>query len=161
MNQPKFDLKQANRWFAVELNNLAWNLVEAAERSPADEERMIHAAHAACYHWLEVGNLLNHLRAQCLLATAYTKVRFGQAAVNHAQRCVELSGEAGDTQTAFDRATAHGCASTAYALMGQMDDAIAQHRLAMAAAEGFDDPSEAEVLHRLYPAPPMPGNRPS
>jgi hypothetical protein len=35
-----------------------------------DLERMIHAAHAACFHWLQVGSLLNHLRAECLLATA-------------------------------------------------------------------------------------------
>ena len=34
---------------------------------------MIHAAHGACFHWLAAGDLLNHLRAQCLLATAYAK----------------------------------------------------------------------------------------
>jgi hypothetical protein len=153
MATPPFDVKVAHRWFAVELNNLAWDLVEAAERSPADVERMIHAAHGACFHWLEVGDLLNHLRAQCLLATAYAKAGLADAAVRHAERCLGLSTEAGDRQTALDRATAHGCASLAFAMAGRTDDAPAQHELARSAAAGFDDPSEMPAFERLYPAP--------
>jgi hypothetical protein len=75
MADPPFDIEHAHRWFAVELNNIAWNLVESPHRSPTDNERMINAAHAA-----------------------------------------------------FDRATAHGCASVAYASVGRMADARAEHR---------------------------------
>jgi hypothetical protein len=114
---------------------------------------MIHAAHAACFHWLEVGNLLNHLRAQCLLATAYGKVGLAEAAVRHAERCLALSAEAGDTQTAFDRATAHGCASLAYSSIGRSGDARAEYDTALAATVHFDDPGELAVFQRLYPAP--------
>lgn len=153
MNTPPFDEPRAHRWFAVELNNLAWELVEAGQRSPADNERMIHAAHGACFHWQQVGNLLNHVRAQCLLATAYVRAGLPESAVRHAERCLSLSREAGDTQTAFDRATAHGCASVAYSLAGRRDDAVSQHHLARAAAEHSDDPSERPVFERLYPAP--------
>jgi hypothetical protein len=63
MAKPPVDVAQAHRWFAVEPNNLAWDLAEMANRSPDNTERMIHAAHAACFHWLEAGNVLNHLRA--------------------------------------------------------------------------------------------------
>ena len=153
MATPPFDLKTAHRWFAVELNNQAWDLVEAAERSPADVERMIHAAHGACFHWLQVGDLLNHLRAQCLLATVYVRAGVAEAAVRHAERCLALSREAGEQQTAFDRATAHGCASTAYAAAGRMDEARAQHQLARTATAGFSDPEDLPVFQRLYPAP--------
>jgi tetratricopeptide (TPR) repeat protein len=150
---PPFDLKQAHRWFAIELNNQAWDLLEAPQRSPREAERMIHAAHAACFHWLEAGDLLNHLRAQCLLATAYHKVGIAEAAVGHAQRCLALSGEAGDTQSAFDRATAHGCAAIAFASAGRIEDAQAEYKLALSATERFADPSEMAVFRRLYPAP--------
>ena len=151
MADAPFDIKRAHRWFAVELNNIAWDLLEAPRRSPADNERMIHAAHAACYHWLEAGNLLNHLRAQCLLATAYSKAGLPEAAVRHADRCLALSDEAGETQTAFDRAAAHGCASLAYSFAGRSADARAEYE--MAAAAKFDDPGELAVFQRLYPAP--------
>ena len=153
MAEPPFDATRAHRWFAVELNNLAWELVEAVGRSPADTERMIHAAHGACFHWLQVGNPLNHLRAECLLATTYAKAGLVEAAIRHAQRCLELSHEAGDTQSAFDRATAHGCAAVALAAGGRTDEARAQHELALAAAQRFDDPEDRPVFDRLYPGP--------
>src|SRR5688572_250021 len=114
MAEPPFDVTRAHRWFAVELNNLAWELVEAPERSAADVGRMIDAAHGGCFHWLQVGDPLNRLRAQCLLAPAYAKAGLVGEAVRHAQRCLELSREAGDTQSAFDRATAHGSAAVAF-----------------------------------------------
>lgn len=153
MAEPPFDVTRAHRWFAVELNNLAWELVEAPDRSPADAERMIHAAHGAYFHWLQVGNPLNHLRAECLLATAYAKAGIGEAAARHAERCLELSREAGDTQTAFDRATAHGCAGVAFAAAGRIEEAKAQYLLAFAAAERFFDPDDRPVFYRLYPVP--------
>lgn len=153
MVEPPFDLPRAHRWFAIELNNLAWGLVESESRSPADVERMIHAAHGACFHWLEVGTPLNHLRAQCLLATAYAKVELAEAAVRHAERCLELSREVGDAQTAFDRATAHGCASVAYGLAGRLGEARKQHELARSSASGLEDPADRDVVDRLYPTP--------
>jgi hypothetical protein len=153
MNNPPFDLATAHRWFAVELNNVAWELVEAPQRSPEEIERMIHAAHGACYFWLQGGDLLNHLRAQCLLATAYHAAGMGREAVRHAERCLEMSQEAGDRQTAFDRATAHGCASRAYALSNHFGSARRHYELAKAAAAGFTDAEEKQVFERLYPEP--------
>ncbi|MFT3788758.1 MAG: hypothetical protein QM770_21745 [Tepidisphaeraceae bacterium] len=153
MSASSFNVRRAHQWFAIELNNLAWDLVEANERSPADAERMIHAAHGACFHWLEVGELVNHLRAQCLLAAAYAKASLAESAVRHAEQCLRLSREAGDKQSAFDRASAHGCASNAYTLAGRMDDARTVYERALEAAKGFDDPDDRPVFERLFPRP--------
>ena len=89
---------------------------------------MIHAAHGACFHWLESGNVLNHLRAQCLLATAYGKTGLTEAAIRHAQKCLTLSVAASEQQTAFDSATAHGCASAAYSAAGRKAEALAEYK---------------------------------
>src|SRR6185295_17914133 len=152
MTEAPFDVQQAHRWFAIEFNNLAWDLVELPARSVDEVDRMIHAAHAACLHWLQAGNLLNHLRAQCLLATAYAKAGRGEFAVEHAQKCLSLSQQAGDQQTAFDWATAHGCAANAYACAGKMTEARSHHQRALAAAEPLDA-DEQRVFSQLYPAP--------
>ena len=109
-------------WFAVECNNGCWDLLEAESLTPQQAERLVHMAHAACHHWLQVGTGLNHLRAECLLATVYARLGYGDAAERHANRCLELSAEAGESQTAFDRATAHGCAGRALALAGRGAD---------------------------------------
>ena len=151
MAEPPFDVQRAHRWFAVELNNLAWDLLEKADRSADDTERMIHAAHGACFHWLQVGDLLNHLRAQNLLATVYAKAGLADAAVRHAEKCLALSQEAGDRQTPFDLATAYGCAAAAYRAAGHTAQAIAAQQQATAAADQLTDPADRAVFDGLYP----------
>ena len=55
-NQPTAeDIARWDRWFAVEMNNQAWSLVENPGRTPAETEDMLHAAHAAALHWKCVG----------------------------------------------------------------------------------------------------------
>jgi len=94
MSEPPFDLKQGHHWFAVGLTNITWAYVEADSISEHEAEKVIHAAHGACFHWLEVGDLLNHLRAQCLLASAYIAAGLPTDAVRHARKCLALSFEA-------------------------------------------------------------------
>ena len=153
MSTPPFELPQAHRWFAIELNNLAWDLLEKADRSSAENERMIHAAHGACFHWLQVGDLLNHLRAQNLLATVYVRAGIAEAAVRHAEKCLALSEEAGDKQSPFDLAVVHGCAAAAYRVAGHTAQALVAQQRATAAAEQLTDPEDRAVFDGLYAAP--------
>ena len=150
MAEPPFDVPKAHRWFAVEFNNQAWDLLEKPDRTADQTERMIHVAHAACFHWLQAGNLLNHLRAQCLLATVYARAGLGEAAVRHAEKCLALSSEAGETQTPFDLATAHGCAVVAYRSARKSSLVDASKLLAIAAADKLTEDDRA-VFNSLYP----------
>lgn len=153
MSTPAFDIAVAQRWFAVELNNLTWNLVEAADRSDEDTERMLHAAHAALYHWQTVGTPVNALRAYCLLATAYASAANSPEAVRYAEKCLVLTEQLGDTQTAFDRATAYGAVSRAYVIAGNQEHAQQYYQHATAVADTFEDAEDRAVFDRLYPAP--------
>jgi hypothetical protein len=152
-NQPPFDLQRAHRWFAVELNNLSWDFVEAKSRTPDEMELMIHAAHGACYHWLQVGNILNHQRALNLLAHAYLTAGDANAALRHALKCLAISEEAGDQQDNFDIATKHGIAALAMNLAQQHEQAT-QHKHAFdEARKQLDHPDELDVVKRLYLEP--------
>ncbi len=44
----------------VETNDLTWKLFEQPDRTPDDDARMIHLAHASAYHWGLVGTAENH-----------------------------------------------------------------------------------------------------
>jgi hypothetical protein len=106
--------------------------------------------------------VLNHLRAQCLLATVYARAGLAEAAVRHAEKCLALGQEAAAAQTPLDRATTHGCASAAYAAAGRVEEAGREHGLAARALEDLEDPSDAAMVRRLYPAPqPHAGQPPS
>ena len=44
---------------AVDLFNHVWTLIELPERTPEQDDEMIHAAHASRHHWAAVGTGVN------------------------------------------------------------------------------------------------------
>jgi hypothetical protein len=153
MPDAAFDIEKAHRWFAVEFNNRAWDLVESSGRSADETSEMIHAAHAACIHWRAVGGPVNELRGECLLATAYASAGIGPEAVRHAERARELSEQVGDEQTAFDRAVVQGAAANAYAAAGDRVRAQSHYRKLAELSVQLADADERELLSKLYPPP--------
>ena len=148
---PPFDLDKAHRWFAVEFNNRAWDLVEKDGRTADETQDMLHAAHAAAVHWKAVGTPLNQQRAENLLATVYLKAGRAEPALRHAQRCLALSEQnaAAGSESPFDRATALGCAARAHQLAGDANEAERLMALATAAAEKLDG-DDRPVFEKLY-----------
>jgi hypothetical protein len=154
MKLPPFDVAQAHRWFAVEFNNRAWDLVEKDGRSADETQEMLHVAHAAAIHWKAIGTPLNEQRAENLLATAYLKAGRAEPALRHAQRCLALSEQnaAAGTETPFDRATALGCAACAHKLAGDTHEAERLMTLAMSESKKLDA-DDRPVYEKLYPMP--------
>ncbi|MFN0019032.1 MAG: hypothetical protein ACKVP0_12280 [Pirellulaceae bacterium] len=68
MADAPFDLAKAQRWFAIECNNAAWELLDKPGRTADETERLLHVAHASVHHWLAAGNAMNQLRGVVLLA---------------------------------------------------------------------------------------------
>jgi hypothetical protein len=58
------------------LFNRTWELIGKEDRTPADDDRMLHMAHASRYHWGEVGSAANLVRGewQCSREAARTEV---------------------------------------------------------------------------------------
>jgi hypothetical protein len=150
MSNAPFDLQRAHRWFAVEFNNLVWDTLELPERTDEQSERMVHAAHAACFHWEEVGTALNRLRALCLLATVHARVGFAETAVHYATQCVALCEAGTEGQQPFDVATAYGCAALAYGCAGHADKAEEMRAKAGAVVSTFTDADDKAVFERFY-----------
>ena len=54
--RPTIALEPAERrQLATDLFNHTWELLELTDRTPDQDDEMIHAAHASRYHWGEVG----------------------------------------------------------------------------------------------------------
>jgi len=146
---PPFDSSVAHRWFAVEFNNRAWDLVEAQSRTDDESADMVAAAHAALLHWKQVGTPLNELRGLVLLVSAYNTAGMGQPAVIFSRRLLELSGHT-EGETPFDRASAHGAAAHALRVAGKLDEARAGYRTATAFANTLPE-EERHLFTALYP----------
>lgn len=165
---PPFDEAVAHRWFAVECNNQAWDLVEAASRTAEQDHRMVALAYAASLHWHEVGTDLNRLRASNLLATACAAVGDGSAAQRHAEACLawferlevadgaaaEDAKEKSGGVTDFDRACAHGCAVLCLVKFAHLDEVSPQielHTQQARAALAKLPEGDAAMVRKLYP----------
>lgn len=151
MSDAPFDLAKAHRWFAVECNNAAWEVLELPARTAEETERMIDLAHASLHHWRQAGMPLNILRGQVLLATVYTAAGYGAGAARHAYRALELLASAAEP-TPFDRVSALGAAAGALALAGEAAEAqrlSAEARSALAQLTDEDDRRVAAQLWKI------------
>jgi hypothetical protein len=63
------------RRLAAQANNRAWELAEAASRTPEQDEDMLQAAHAAMYFWKRVGDAGHRAHAAQLVAHVYALLR--------------------------------------------------------------------------------------
>jgi hypothetical protein len=148
--QPGFDVPDAHRWFAVEYNNQAWDIVEGTDRSPDAIARLLDYAHAACLHWSAIGTVLNRQRALDLLAHAYAAAGIGELALRFARQALELCESNDAEQTPFDRAQAAATMAVALAVAGQNTEAEQWKHKAQSAAELLEI-EEQETIRRLLP----------
>lgn len=128
-----------HRYFAVEGNNLAWSLASRTERTADEMAQMLDAAHAAAWHWKQVGTDLNVMRAKTLLAEVHALSGFGRSALSLAEeiRRYFLARETDDWEIAF----VHTIHAHAAAVAGEAET----HRFSyIAAQKAIDDIADAE-----------------
>ena len=130
---------EAHRHFAAKLNGEVWGLLEKADRTRAEDEIMIHSAHASCCHWLKLGTGLHHQRAEWLIARVYCELGLADAALRHANRCQELTQEHAGLMEDFDQAYAHEAVARANAVAANRAEALKFLRLAEAAGQVIED----------------------
>ena len=146
MPQPSFDVKAAHRWFAIELNNQSWSLLETRPKTPRECAKLLHGAHASAHHWYEVGTVANHARAECLVANAHAAVGDGETALFHAKICVTLTESHPDVMEDWDLAFAHDAVARAFAAAGSTEPSAAARRAAREFGDRIADEAEKKVF---------------
>lgn len=128
-----------HRKLAAELFNGTWTLLEKQDRTPDDDARMIHMAHASAHHWLQVGTPVNFSRSHWLCSRVYSVLGRPEPALYHAQLAHDIC--AGHGIGDFDLAYAFEALARAHAVAGnggESDDWLERARAATA------DVAEAE-----------------
>ncbi len=93
MTELDFDLVAANRWFAVDCFNKAWEYINKIERTPKENEEMIRLSLASTWHWTQRPDCTNVNRAISLWQNSRVYALAGQLenARRYAQLCLEIS----------------------------------------------------------------------
>jgi len=111
-----------------------WTLLDKPGRSAADDDEMVHAAHASAYHWSLVGTVANRVRSEWQCSRVYAVLGRAESALHHARRCLELAESAPSELEEFDLPFAFEAMARAHAVAG--DEAHAREWLARAQAAG-------------------------
>jgi DNA-binding transcriptional MerR regulator len=135
---------EERRQLAKDLFNETWSLLETPDRTPAQELRMLHMAHASRFHWGEVGTAENVCVGEWQVARVYTVLGRVEPALFHAERCMDVC--RAERFDDWKLAYAHEALARAHRLAG--DEAAYREHLARAEAilATITDPEERELL---------------
>ena len=133
-------MSSADRRLGVDLFNATWRLIESRE----DDDLMVHAAHASAYHWAVASECKpeNRARSEWLLSRVYTLVGRPEAALDHAEHCLQWCAAHGLAD--WDLAYAHEALARANKLAG--DEAAAAAHLEQARAVEIADADDRAHL---------------
>jgi DNA-binding transcriptional MerR regulator len=134
------------RRLAADLFNHTWELLETPERTPAQDDRMIHAAHASRYHWEQVGDATNLVAGEWQCSRVYAVLGRAEPSTYHARRALALCDEAGIT--GFFRAASNEALARALLVAGDRAGAASAEADAWAAAEAIDDDEDRQIFEQ-------------
>jgi hypothetical protein len=143
-NDLKLTTAEWHRQQAVDLFNFTWTLIDKPDRTSADDDLMIHSAHASRYHWSIAGNVVNYLRGDWQIAHVYTLLNLPERALHYAQLCLRQceDNQIGD----FDLAFAYEAVARAQACQGNRAEAEKFYRLAEAAGLQIAETDDRELF---------------
>ena len=134
------------RTLAASLFNHVWTLLETPDRTPEQDDEMLHAAHASRFHWGEkgVGEPVNLARGEWQCSRVYSVLGRPEPALWHAQRCLAIVEEHGIG--GFDVGAAYEAMARAHLAAGDRAAAANWKGRAANVLGELTDPDDREIL---------------
>jgi hypothetical protein len=138
---------EEHRRLGVELYNRTWELIELPNRTPDEDDEMLHRAHASAYHWLHGPHTAaNRARSHWLCSRVHALAHQPEGALHHARRCLALVEEHGDEMEDWDLAGAYEALARAHLAAGEDDDARRYSELARQETARIANPHDAKHI---------------
>lgn len=144
---PLTDLDGAtHRALGVALYNHVWTLLEKPDRSAAETDEMIHAAHASRTHWgrADGSQPANLARGEWQCSRVYAVLGRGEPALWHARRCLAINEAAGSAD--WDIASAYEAMARASVVAGDPTAASDWKAKAVTTLDGIADQDDRDVI---------------
>src|SRR6266542_1936007 len=137
---------EQRRRLAVDLFDHVWTLLERPERTPEQDDEMIHAAHASRHHWSKVGTTANLARGEWQVSRVYATLGRSEPALYHAGRCLAYC-EAGPAELEdWDLPYAYEALARAHRAAGDDEEAERFAARALELGEQIQDDEDRELL---------------
>lgn len=144
------------RKLASRLFNETWVLLEKDGRTPEEDDRMVHMAHASRFHWDNAGDDQNRAIGEWQIARVYATLGHGESGLFHARRCVSYASRPG--VDGWVLASAHEGLARAQAVSGDLESARASRDTALRLLASVADADDRDVVARdidTLPIPPV------
>jgi len=144
---------QSQRALAAGLFNRVWELLEMTDRTPADDQQLVNAAHASRYHWAGVGGAKEKAIGDWQISRVYAVLGRGEPAVHHARLALGYATQVeGET---WLLASAYEGLARAYAVSGDTHAATEWKAKAEARLAEVEDADDREVVQSDLDALPL------
>jgi DNA-binding transcriptional MerR regulator len=156
MPDTRIDLAD-ERKLAAALFNATWTLMEKEDRTRAEDDEMLHMAHASRHHWGHVAEATpaNFGRGEWQCSRVYALLGRSEPCLHHAQRYLDICQENGIGD--WDLAFAYEALARGHAVAGDAERARAYTEQALTAAEDIAEDEDRElVLSDLESIPGQP-----
>jgi hypothetical protein len=137
---------EQRRKLAVDLFNHVWTLLGRDERTPEEDDEMIHAAHASRHHWGEIGTGANLARGEWQVSRVYATLGRGEPALFHARRCLAYCEAHPGELEDWDLPYAYEALARAHKVAGEARDAERAAARARELGERISDAEDKEHL---------------
>ncbi|HYJ61523.1 MAG TPA: helix-turn-helix domain-containing protein [Actinomycetota bacterium] len=137
---------EEERQVAVDLFNHTWELLETSDRTPAQDDRMLHAAHASRLHWERTGTPRNLAVGEWQCARVYAVLGRAEPTLHHARRCIAMCEE--HDVGPFYLAEGYEALARGHAVAGDRAAAAEAEAQAWRVAEGIQDAEERQMLEQ-------------
>lgn len=136
-----------HRRLAVSCFNRSWDLMLTPDRTPAQDDELLHTVHASAYHWRRYGGTpANLARGENQCARVYAALGRGEPAKHHAQRCLDLVEAGGEGLEDWDLASALEVLARANLASGDTNAAIDYAIRASSALDAIADLDDRKVI---------------
>ncbi|MBI5279545.1 MAG: hypothetical protein HY854_24145 [Burkholderiales bacterium] len=149
---------EAHKWrldLARQANNRGWQLAEDHGREPEYHAEMLDAAHASAWLWSAVGNEINRMRAQMLLAQVHALVGDGARALAYASEMRDFFVGHVDTPD-WELAFAHVIFAHAAQVAGRRQPYVEAYALAKQAVAAIAEDEDRAIVMKTFAQVPAP-----
>lgn len=151
--EPDFDVAAAHRYFSAEGFNRAWDFIDKPDRTPAETDDMIQAAHASAWHWRQRADCTNDKISISYwqLSRVYALAGESRLAARYGNLCLEVS----RGQTPFLIGYAYEALARAAAVAGDGNAGRKYLEKAREFLSKVTDPDEEEFLKKDIDSVPL------
>jgi tetratricopeptide (TPR) repeat protein len=144
LKPPTFDVAEAHRYFAAQCFNAAWDLMEKADRTPAEARLMEALNQASIYHWLNRPDVSDQSLSIGYWQASRIQSLLGNPAeaLRHAQTCLDFSHDL----EPFYLGYAHEAVARAMIGLGRRADAESALKAAAASASAVTLKQDRDAL---------------